>query len=151
MKKKRRRPERILKDGLVVAIKCPVCNQTMDPKEFYGEYRAAYGSCVICRRKNGEALEAEREERKQRRRAGLTPIKERDRPVTVRLRFYILNRDGFACVYCGRRPPDVELVVDHIVPRSKGGKTIETNLVAACEECNDGKANTALRGQIVAA
>ena len=56
------------------------------------------------------------------------------------LRFTILNRDNFKCVYCGRGVNDnVILNVDHIIPKSKGGKTISENLQTACRECNVGK------------
>lgn len=57
------------------------------------------------------------------------------------LRFKILNRDNFTCKYCGRKPPEVKLQVDHIIPRSKGGADIESNLVVSCSECNLGKTN----------
>jgi hypothetical protein len=57
-----------------------------------------------------------------------------------RLRFNILARDGFRCRYCGRRPESWnELHVDHIKPRAKGGTNEESNLIAACEDCNRGK------------
>lgn len=59
--------------------------------------------------------------------------------LTPSLRFKILARDHFACQYCGRKAPDVELQIDHIVPIAKGGKTESKNLVAACKKCNEGK------------
>lgn len=63
----------------------------------------------------------------------------------MRLRFEVLKRDGFKCVYCGRSPSDgVTLQIDHIVPQSKGGKTVDTNLVTACQECNVGKSDILL-------
>ncbi len=46
----------------------------------------------------------------------------------------ILRRDHYACQYCGRRSD--RLTVDHVVPRSKGGGTTWTNVVAACLRCN---------------
>jgi hypothetical protein len=57
------------------------------------------------------------------------------------LRFRVLERDGFRCVYCGRNPKDdgVKLEVDHIIPKSKGGQDTLDNLVTACSECNQGK------------
>lgn len=55
------------------------------------------------------------------------------------LRIRILERDGFQCVYCGRRPPEVALEVDHVLARSRGGTDDATNLVTACRECNNGK------------
>lgn len=57
-----------------------------------------------------------------------------------RLRFEVFKRDGFACRYCGAQPPDVTLVVDHIVPVAAGGQTTIDNLNTACETCNQGKA-----------
>jgi hypothetical protein len=62
-----------------------------------------------------------------------------------RLRFRVLNRDGFTCRYCGRAAPTVELVVDHVVPRAAGGTDTEDNLVTACVDCNAGKADLPLR------
>lgn len=59
--------------------------------------------------------------------------------LTQGLRFAILARDKFSCTYCGRKAPDVELQIDHIVPIAKGGKTVRTNLTTACKECNSGK------------
>lgn len=60
--------------------------------------------------------------------------------LSKRLRFRILERDGFCCVYCGASPPDCVLHVDHKLPVSKGGGNEESNLVAACRDCNAGKA-----------
>lgn len=57
-----------------------------------------------------------------------------------RLRFKILSRDQFTCRYCGRRAPDIELEVDHIVSIYDGGDDRESNLTAACFDCNRGKA-----------
>ncbi len=61
------------------------------------------------------------------------------RAPSVKVRFELLKRDGFACVYCGRSHPDVVLCLDHKVPFSKGGLTIPGNLVTACVDCNAGK------------
>jgi hypothetical protein len=61
------------------------------------------------------------------------------------LRFSVLNRDGFRCQYCGRSAKEGAILqVDHIHPRSKGGKTISENLTTACWECNIGKRDTLL-------
>lgn len=64
--------------------------------------------------------------------------------LTTRQRFAVLKRCGFACAYCGSRPPLVVLHVDHVVPVSKGGTNAPENLVAACELCNQGKSNLPL-------
>lgn len=57
----------------------------------------------------------------------------------AKTRFEVFKRDGFICQYCGRRPPEVILEADHIVPKSKGGTDIIENLITACYECNRGK------------
>jgi len=59
-------------------------------------------------------------------------------------RFAVLARDGFKCRYCGRAAPDVELHVDHVVPRSRGGNDLEGNLVSSCADCNAGKSDSLL-------
>ena len=66
------------------------------------------------------------------------------REVSDRMRFRILVRDGFVCRTCGASPlknPGTELHVDHLVPWSKGGETIEENLATKCAQCNLGKGN----------
>jgi hypothetical protein len=59
--------------------------------------------------------------------------------ISKRQRFDVLARCGFACVYCGRRPPEVILHVDHGLPVAHGGMNNDENLVAACRDCNYGK------------
>ena len=59
--------------------------------------------------------------------------------ISSRLRFAILERDGFICSYCGRRPPEVILHVDHIMPLAAGGSDAYENLCTACKQCNQGK------------
>jgi len=71
-------------------------------------------------------------------------------PVSRRLRFEILRRDNHTCRYCGSSAPDVELTVDHVTPVSLGGTNEPTNLVAACYDCNAGKASTSPDNQLVA-
>jgi 5-methylcytosine-specific restriction endonuclease McrA len=48
----------------------------------------------------------------------------------------IYARDGNLCQYCGKKFPTTELSLDHIVPRSLGGKTSWENIVCACLKCN---------------
>ena len=57
------------------------------------------------------------------------------------LRYDIMQRDNFRCVLCGKSAEEdgVKLHVDHIVPVSKGGKTVPENLRTLCEDCNLGK------------
>jgi integrase len=68
----------------------------------------------------------------------------REMQIPRKLRFEILKRDGFRCIYCGRQPPDVRLHVDHKIPVYDGGPTQRNNLVTSCEQCNGGKANIPL-------
>lgn len=48
----------------------------------------------------------------------------------------IFKRDNFSCVYCTSKS---DLTLDHVLPRSRGGKTSWTNLVTACKKCNSRK------------
>lgn len=48
----------------------------------------------------------------------------------------ILLRDRYRCQYCGEQFPPHELTFDHLVPRSKGGKTEWANILSACIRCN---------------
>ena len=57
-------------------------------------------------------------------------------------RFTLFLRDEFACQYCGATG---DLTFDHVVPRSRGGRTTWENVVAACGRCNLRKANLTLR------
>ncbi len=51
-------------------------------------------------------------------------------------RFNVFLRDRFSCQYCGIKVPSERLTFDHVVPKSRGGRTSWTNVVAACEPCN---------------
>jgi 5-methylcytosine-specific restriction endonuclease McrA len=57
-------------------------------------------------------------------------------PVTRR---GVLNRDQYTCQYCGATPLRKDLTVDHVLPRSRGGKTTWENVVTACKKCNGRK------------
>ena len=71
-------------------------------------------------------------------------------PRVVRLLFYdrlprqnvtfnrrnIFARDHNRCQYCGKHKPTSELSLDHVIPRTRGGKTAWENVVCACVKCN---------------
>lgn len=71
-------------------------------------------------------------------------------PRVIRLLFYdrlprtpvkfnrrnIFARDRDHCQYCGRKFPLPELSIDHVIPRSMGGKSTWDNVVCACTRCN---------------
>lgn len=76
-------------------------------------------------------------------------------PSVIRLRCYVrvrhhaciplsrvalLRRDRFCCAYCGDRAD----TVDHVVPRSRGGRHCWENCVACCSRCNRRKADRLL-------
>lgn len=66
-----------------------------------------------------------------------------------RLRFEVFKRDHFTCQYCGAQPPEIVLVVDHIVAVAEGGETTIENLITACTPCNQGKADKALGARAI--
>jgi 5-methylcytosine-specific restriction endonuclease McrA len=51
----------------------------------------------------------------------------------------ILLRDRNTCQFCGQPFPASELTLDHVLPRSRGGRSTWENLVACCYECNNSK------------
>ena len=51
-------------------------------------------------------------------------------------RFNVFLRDRFSCQYCGDGFPASSLTFDHVIPRSRGGRTMWTNVVTACQSCN---------------
>lgn len=50
----------------------------------------------------------------------------------------IIKRDNATCQYCGSR---IQLTIDHILPKSRGGQDTWENLVTACIRCNNSKGN----------
>ena len=92
---------------------------------------------ISCVRKIDEKLVAVREQQS----AYLAARKTERRKMTPTLRHAVLKRDGFRCKACGAGPEDDKLVVDHIIPISKGGKSILENLRALCFTCNMGKSS----------
>jgi 5-methylcytosine-specific restriction endonuclease McrA len=71
-------------------------------------------------------------------------------PKIIRLLFYdrlprnevkfnrqnLFARDRNSCQYCGKKFPTSELSLDHVIPRSLGGKSTWDNIVCACTGCN---------------
>lgn len=52
----------------------------------------------------------------------------------------ILKRDAFTCQYCGRNGGE-RMTIDHVIPKSLGGRTVWENVVSACRACNLKKGN----------
>lgn len=78
------------------------------------------------------------------------------RPLVIRLVYYVkiprrvtlpvtrrgvLTRDQYTCQYCSATPPRKDLTMDHVLPRSRGGKTTWENVTTACQRCNGRKGN----------
>ena len=51
-------------------------------------------------------------------------------------RLNILIRDNYTCQYCGKKLARSHLNLDHVVPRSHGGRTTWENVVTSCHKCN---------------
>jgi 5-methylcytosine-specific restriction endonuclease McrA len=64
----------------------------------------------------------------------------------LQLRFEILKRDNFRCVYCGRNPKEdnIKLAIDHIHPKARNGDSNADNLITTCYDCNTGKSDILL-------
>lgn len=81
-----------------------------------------------------------------------SPREEYSFPSVIRLRRYIrvpytkivlsrrnvMRRDNFICQYCGKKS---DLTIDHVLPKSRGGRDVWENLTTACEKCNVKKGN----------
>jgi 5-methylcytosine-specific restriction endonuclease McrA len=48
----------------------------------------------------------------------------------------LISRDGAVCVWCGREPWPCDLTAEHLLPRSRRGRTVPENLAVACRACN---------------
>ena len=57
-------------------------------------------------------------------------------------RFNLFLRDEFSCQYCGSKG---EMTFDHVIPRSRGGRTTWENVVASCSPCNLRKGSKTLK------
>lgn len=62
-----------------------------------------------------------------------------DKLPRTKIRFSRQNvyaRDGFTCQYCAQEFPRSKLNLDHVIPRTQGGRTRWENIVCSCIECN---------------
>jgi 5-methylcytosine-specific restriction endonuclease McrA len=121
-----------------------VLNATYEPISFVSIKRAV----VLLLKEKAEVIEAS-VERKLRAEKSSFPY-----PLVIRLVTYVpvprffnlpltrrslLSRDNYTCQYCGST--ESPLTMDHVIPKSRGGKTEWTNVVAACVSCNRRKGN----------
>ena len=61
--------------------------------------------------------------------------------ITKAQRNFIYQRDGNICTYCGKELTNFDLVIDHILPVVKGGRSNNENLTISCRTCNSQKAD----------
>lgn len=66
------------------------------------------------------------------RRSGLATYRN---PIYQALRYQVLVASGFTCAYCA----GPATTADHVLPRSRGGRTVRSNLLPACSTCNTSK------------
>lgn len=106
----------------------------------FGSWRKALESFVASVDHEGNELLSYEAEVKT---SGGTKRTKRD--PSMALRFFVLKRDRFRCVGCGRSPATIAgliLEVDHVTAWANGGETIESNLQTLCFDCNRGKGVT---------
>ena len=53
----------------------------------------------------------------------------------------LYSRDGGRCIYCAQKVSFSNFTIDHVIPRSLGGRTAWENVVVACMGCNNRKGN----------
>jgi hypothetical protein len=53
----------------------------------------------------------------------------------------IWHRDGWQCLYCGKRVPEILVTIDHFVPLELGGTDDESNYISCCRQDNKAKGN----------
>jgi 5-methylcytosine-specific restriction endonuclease McrA len=71
----------------------------------------------------------------------LTAYEGRGEGTVVFSRRNLFKRDRYTCQYCGNQPGPEALTIDHVLPKSRGGKSEWTNCVLACLPCNARKAD----------
>lgn len=111
----------------------------------FGSWRKALEAFVARMNQDEQVFKKENKEKPIRQEIKKHSVAIEDRPdIPLGLRYKALSRDKFKCVKDGRSPatdPTCRLHIDHIIPFSKGGKTILENLQTLCEDCNLGKGN----------
>ena len=64
--------------------------------------------------------------------------------ISKELRQAIFTRDNYTCQYCGGTSDEADLVIEHIIPVSKGGNNDARNLCTSCSKCNSSKGSRIL-------
>lgn len=96
------------------------------------------GKAVIVAEVEGESIRSQREEWPMPSVISLTSYVHIPYGVTAPLNTKsVLSRDRHTCAYCGGSACEM----DHIIPRSRGGRHHWMNVIASCRECNATKAD----------
>ena len=71
--------------------------------------------------------------------AFIIPTRNRERRPRVSRQDRLLQQTGYRCGYCACELTRQTVTRDHIVPMAHGGRTTDSNLIAACRDCNQRK------------
>lgn len=135
------------KEGVRMSRMVLVLNATFEPLSLVSVRRAV----VLLLREKAEMVEATE-------RMLCSSSRSLPEPLVIRLTRYvrlphrsvpptrtaIMLRDAYTCQYCNGTPNRHELTVDHVHPRSRGGRHEWSNLVTACQACNHKKGSLLL-------
>ncbi|MBI4445522.1 MAG: HNH endonuclease [Acidobacteria bacterium] len=55
--------------------------------------------------------------------------------ISILTKLFVFSRDHFTCIFCGKGVPEVELVLDHWLPVTRGGGDDLRNLMTTCTRC----------------
>lgn len=70
------------------------------------------------------------------------PVAKFHKKITLHFnREVLFDRDNGTCQYCKKTLTRAEFTIDHVLPRSRGGKTDWENCVISCHRCNNAKGN----------
>lgn len=98
-------------------------------------------TCAVAPRSSRHVRAASEHGSGRRRSSEVRVTRKKRKSVSTGTRFKVFQRDNFMCRYCGKRPPEVKLVIDHMTPVASGADHVNDpeNLVTSCDRCNAGK------------
>lgn len=133
---------------------CLDCNRAktaVRARAYYHRHREKVRAKDNARRKTDKHREWDRNNRQRPEVKAIARVRDQIRVARLRSQGGDFSRQDWnnvlvlfanACAYCGLR--DCRLTVEHLVPVSKGGKTVRGNIVPACYSCNASKQDKGL-------